>query len=222
MITPRLDMILRHCKYKSYADIGTDHGYIPIKLWESGARVIATDIKPGPLASARGNAEKYGAEIELRQGSGLEPILEGEVECIIIAGMGGEMIAKIIDADSEKAKTARLLLQPMSGQDILRRYLSEKGYEIKDEDIAVEGFKVYNLIEVQYGSKTVFDDEFSLHLPPYLYSHPLFGEILNKKKREFSRILCGISKSAAADKEMQEKIEGFLKRIEELEDKKCF
>lgn len=217
MITPRLDMILRHCEGKSFADVGTDHGYIPIKLYEKGAKVIASDIAEGPLLSAKKNAEKYGAEIELRLGGGLNPLEKSEVECIIIAGMGGEMIEKILDEDPEVAKNSLLILQPMNNQDILRRYLSEKGYNIICEDIAVEGFKVYNLIKARYGGKTEFSDEFSQHLPEYLYDHELFGALLKKKKREFSKISEGLLKGAEKDAEKIEKFKGFLDRISDLE-----
>ena len=65
MITPRLDMILRHVDGSSCADIGTDHAYIPIKLAEKGIKVIATDIRPGPLEMARKHTKKYGQDIEL-------------------------------------------------------------------------------------------------------------------------------------------------------------
>lgn len=217
MITPRLDMILRHCEGKSFADVGTDHGYIPIKLAQAGASVIASDIKEGPLLAAKKNAEKYGAEIDLRLGGGLEPLSVGEAECIIIAGMGGEMIEKILDDAPEVAKESLLILQPMNNQDVLRRYLSENNYNIICEDIAVEGFKVYNLIKTRYGGKTEFSDEFSLHLPEYLYTHPLFCELMKKKKREFSNILDGLLKSAEKDSEKIEKYTGFLERITDLE-----
>lgn len=217
MITPRLDMILRHCRGKSFADIGTDHAYIPIKLAQAGARVIATDIRKGPLAAAKKNAEKYDAEIELRLGGGLEPVSCGEAECIIIAGMGGEMIENILTERCEVARESLLILQPMNGQDTLRKYLSENSFSIICEDIAVEGHKVYNLIEAKSGEGTKFCDEFSLHLPEYLYEHKNFSELLKKKKREFAKILDGHKKSAAKNDVQIEKLQGFINRIEELE-----
>lgn len=217
MITPRLDMILRHAKGNSFADIGTDHAYIPIELTRRGAKVVATDIKEGPLLMAKKNAEKHGAEIELRLGGGLAPVCAGEVESIIIAGMGGEMIEKILAEGDDTARKSTLILQPMNGQDTLRRYLSENNFQIICEDIAVEGHKVYNLIEAKSGSKTEFSDEFSLHLPPYLYKHPLFPELAKKKKREFKKILEGLLKSTDREDEQICKLRGFLDRIKELE-----
>ena len=88
MITPRLEMILRHVTGEICADIGTDHAYIPIELAKRGKKVIATDIMPGPLAIAEENVAKSGVDIELRLGGGLAPLALGEVDTVIIAGMG--------------------------------------------------------------------------------------------------------------------------------------
>lgn len=217
MITPRLEMILRHAEGKSCADIGTDHAYVPIKLKERGVHVIATDIRKGPLEMAAKNAKKHGCDIELRLGGGLSPLSPGEAECIIIAGMGGEMIEKIIAEDMAVARESLLILQPMNGQRELRQFLAENDFHIICEDIAVEGFKVYNLMKVQSGGCDIYEDELELHLPRSLYSHPLFGALLAKKKREFSKIAEGLSASAGGDGREIEKMKSFISRIEELE-----
>lgn len=217
MITPRLEMILRHIKGSSCADIGTDHAYIPIKLAEKGMHVIATDIRLGPLEMGRLNAEKHGQKIEFRLGGGLTRIEKNEVETIIIAGMGGEMIEKIIREDEEKARCATLVLQPMNSQYELRRYLAEKNFTIIEEDIAVEGFKVYNLMVVKSGAANIYERDIDLHLPKSLYSHELFSKLLEKKKREFVRIYDGILKSADKDLTEIEKMRSLICDIEEIE-----
>lgn len=217
MITPRLEMILRHADGDSCADIGTDHGYIPIKLAEKGVRVIATDIKPGPLEMAARNTEKYGQKIELRLGAGLEPIEKGETENIIIAGMGGEMIEKIIFAGEEKARHSTLILQPMNSQYELRKFLSENNFRIICEDLAVEGFKVYNLMVVKSGKGDTYEREIDLHLPKTLYPHPMFGQLLAKKKREFSKIYKGLCESAERDTKTIDKFRSLLEDIDEIE-----
>ena len=199
MITPRLDLILQHISGKSVADIGTDHAYIPIKLSQKGIRVIATDIKKGPLDMARAHTKKHGCQVDLRLGGGLEPISAGETEDIVIAGMGGEMIIKILSAEPEKARASRLILQPMNSQYELRKFLYENDYEILCEDLAVEGFKVYNLMVVQNGKGKAPEKDIHWHLPKELYSHPCFVPLLEKKKREFSRIYQGLSSSEASD-----------------------
>ena len=221
MITPRLEMILRHIFGKSCADIGTDHAYVPIKLWESGIKVIATDIMPGPLKMAAEHVKKQGADIELRLGPGLAPIKKGETDSVIIAGMGGEMIEKIISEDEEKAQSARLILQPINRQYELRTYLLKNGYKILEEDLALEGFKVYNLIVAEYsGDKKAdfsgYERDVDRHLPKLLYENRYFTNLLDKKTREFTKILDGLKKSRDADSEEMKKIEDLLLEFEEI------
>ena len=87
---------------EKHADIGTDHDYIPIYLVQSGKfdRVIATDVKKGPLQKAARNIDKYhlSDKIELRLGDGIKPIREGECDGFILAGMGGVVISEILKA----------------------------------------------------------------------------------------------------------------------------
>lgn len=199
MITPRLDMILQNIKSDSVADIGTDHAFIPIALAKRGANVIATDANPGPLISAKKNIEKYGLDITLLLGDGLSPLKKGDVKEIIIAGMGGELIKTIISNDIETAHSARLLLQPMNAQPELRRFLFESGFKITSEDLSKEGRKVYNLIVAESGFSVLPTTELDLHLPPALYNHPLFSLLIEKKEREFSKRLNGLSAGKNAD-----------------------
>ena len=99
MITLRLQAIIDLVTAKNIADIGTDHAFIPIRLAQDKKinKAIATDKNKGPIEIARGNVIKYGLSdiVELRQGAGLCPITKGEAEQIIIAGMGGALIADI-------------------------------------------------------------------------------------------------------------------------------
>lgn len=137
------------------ADIGTDHGYLPIYLAKTGkiTRGIAADINIGPLQKAAMHIKKYHAEdlVEARLSNGLEVIFEHEVDDIVIAGMGGELIARILEAapwvkNSEK----HLILQPMTGAEELRCYLRENGFSVRQEVAAVYGTKVYSVMLVWY------------------------------------------------------------------------
>ena len=94
MITPRLKAIINNVTCPKIADIGTDHAYIPIFLTEKNLadKIIATDINEGPLNVARENIDKKGLNIETRLGGGLSVITAGEIDEIIIAGMGGILI----------------------------------------------------------------------------------------------------------------------------------
>lgn len=217
MITPRLDMILKHISGNSCADIGTDHAYIPIKLAEQGMRVIASDIKSGPLESGRRNAKEHGQEIEFRLGGGISVIEPGEVETIIIAGMGGEMIERIISERENVARASLLVLQPMNSQYELRKYLKENNFQIICEDIATEGFKVYNLMVVKSGGTNKYDEEIDYHLPKSLYKHPHFEALVQKKKREFTKIYDGLLKSAQQNEAENQKYKSLILRTEEIE-----
>lgn len=216
MITPRLYMILKNVTKTKIADIGTDHAYIPIELSKSGAFVIATDISPGPLKNAKINIEKHNLNISLRLGSGLSPIDAGEVDEIIIAGMGGEMIEKIISADMDKALNARLLLQPMNSQAELRAFLLKNGFTIIKEDLAREEHKIYNFIVCEKGVGVMPKDEIELHLPKCLYSHELFPMLLEKKRREFYKKYNGLKRSNTKNSTELNHIKNLILQLENL------
>lgn len=140
-------------------DIGTDHGYLSIHLKNSNIAksVIATDLNERPLLTAKKNIDLSGIKgIDLRLGSGLSPIEEGEVDTVIIAGMGGEVISGIL-AECEWIKNGKitLILQPTTSADALRRFLNQNGFEIKSEKAVSENRKLYSVMVTTYtGNKT--------------------------------------------------------------------
>ena len=221
MITPRLQCIIDHAAGEVISDIGTDHAYIPIELIETkvAKRVIASDIKEGPLNIARQNIKNHGMEnkIEMRLGSGLSVLKNKEAETIIIAGMGGEMIELILKEHEEIAKNALLILQPMNSQYELRKYLIYNGYEITEEDIAVEGFKVYNVLIVKSGSMEKFRRDIEYHVPKYLIKHKYFKNLYEKKHREFVKVISGLENSKETDFEKLNRYKEWLKELEKYE-----
>ena len=149
------------------ADIGTDHGHLPISLIKGkiATKVIACDINEKPLANAKDNIEKTNTEgIELRLGDGLAPVKHGEVDCVIIAGMGGEVIAGILEnCPFIKDDSYTLLLQPMTSANALRRYLCENGFSIQSETAVAEGKRIYTVIKATYsGEKAEYSEAFYL------------------------------------------------------------
>lgn len=217
MITPRLQSVINCVKGNVISDIGTDHAYIPVKLIEEkrAVKVIASDIKDGPVNAAKKTVSKFGLEekIEVRKGSGLSVIKKGEADVIIIAGMGGLLIGDIIEADKEKINGAELILQPMNGQYELRKYLIKNGFTILNEDISVEGFKVYNLFVVKEGKSEPFEKDIYYHLPLYLKENKNFDALYRKKEREFKKVIKGLENSKETD---FEKLEIYKKWYEEL------
>lgn len=217
--TPRLRNICDKISAERIADIGTDHAYIPINaLTEKRCGwAAASDIRKGPLEIAAANVRKYNLQdkISLRLGAGLEKIEKGEAEEIIIAGMGGIMIRDIIAQDIEKARSAgRLILQPMNAAPELRDFLFKNHFKISCEDIALEGFKVYNIFICEKGEEEA--DEMELHIPSKLYSHKDFDVFINKKIREFNKIYKGMesSKNKSLYEEETEKYKRLAEKAE--------
>ncbi|MBR5459429.1 MAG: SAM-dependent methyltransferase [Clostridia bacterium] len=136
------------------ADIGTDHGYLPIELVKSGKApsAIASDINPQPLDKARANIESEGlsSKIELRLTDGAIG-LEDRAEELVIAGMGGELIAEIVKkAEFTRKKDFHMVLQPMTKTPELRRWLWNNGYRITCEKYLEDSGHFYTVLSVHY------------------------------------------------------------------------
>ncbi len=150
-ITPRMRMVLSMVpRCESCCDVGTDHGYIALALAKRGVKVIAADVNPGPLAAARENIRLYGGNVEARLSDGFSALKEGEAQCAVLAGMGGELIADIIGKGTKGVKT--LVLQPQSLIYKLREFLSKEGYIITDENICREDNRFYAAMLAEKGS----------------------------------------------------------------------
>ena len=140
---------------KNFADIGTDHAYLPIYLMQNGtiANAVAADINRGPLEKAEENISKYGftKSISTVLCDGLTKINPECVDDIAIFGMGGELIVKIIDEASWlKDGDKRLILQPMTHPEKLREYLTQNGFMIIGETLSIDRGKIYQTICAQY------------------------------------------------------------------------
>lgn len=217
MLTPRLECIIKYAAAETAADIGTDHAYVSIELIKrnKAKKVIAADIRKGPLDIARANIEKNNLsnKIETRLGSGLSVLKPGEADLIIIAGMGGELICDILSSDMDAARKSRLILQPMNSQYELRKWLHDNDFSIINEDIECEGERVYNVIIAESGRQDKFETDIEYHLPKYLYNNEKFYALCNKKKREFEKIINGLEKSDNID---ENKLYYYKKRLEDL------
>ncbi len=148
-LSPRLrevaDQVRPGCRL---ADVGTDHAYLPVWLLLQGVveYAVASDLRQGPLERARENALRYGVldRLSLRLCDGLSGISPEEADTVVIAGMGGETIAAILSrAFWTREEGRQLLLQPMTAQEELRRWLMEHGYRIEEETLVREGGSLY-------------------------------------------------------------------------------
>lgn len=154
-LTPRLQAIADQVPQGAvFADIGTDHAYLPVWLLLNGRidRAIAADLREGPLSRARETAEQHGVtgKVSFRLCDGLTGIEEGETDVVAIAGMGGETIAAILAA-APWTRNCKLLLQPMTSFPDLRFWLQQNGYVIKNERIVREGNRLYSIWTVSGG-----------------------------------------------------------------------
>lgn len=182
---------------KKIADIGTDHGYIPVYLLKNNKIdfAILADVNKGPLDNARKEVRhnKLEDKVDLRLGSGIEVLNENEVDQIIIAGMGGILISELLEAKTSVAQNAeKLILQPMQAQDELRKYLYKNGYEVINEVLVKEDFRIYEIIEAKYtGKKTEVSDEIYYEVSNKLIENKdqLLVEFINKKINAYENII---------------------------------
>ena len=179
------------------ADIGTDHAYVPISLVRQGKiqSAIAMDINEGPLERARENIQRFALQsrITCRLSDGFEALEAGESQSAVIAGMGGALMIRILEAKPEViASQKELILQPQSELWRVRRYIKENGWWIDDEEMVQDAGKYYTAIhavpsesvdEKDRGEKIVFTD-LSSSLPSQIFEETImyYGPVLISKK----------------------------------------
>ncbi len=177
---------------KRVADIGTDHGYLVAYLIENGIcpSGIAADLRKGPLENARQTviAQGLSDKIELILSDGLENIGSDACDDIVIAGMGGNLIAEILEkAPWIKDENIHIVAQPMTHAEVLRQYFIDNGFEINEEKTATDGKRYYCIISVS------FTDVNEMHSASYIYT----GEIKPKTDTDIlylKKILTALSK----------------------------
>ncbi|GAB1475251.1 class I SAM-dependent methyltransferase [Bacillota bacterium] len=228
-LSDRLSAIAEYVsKGERVADIGTDHGLLPIFLYTRGIckTVILTDIKEGPLRKAEANLKIYAPEMEadLRLGGGLEVLKHGEVDTAVIAGMGGRMIANILEADQEKSRSLRkYILQPRNAQDKLRIWLYKNAYTITNERLVREGNYICEIIVAETGpvadmsarQKTYMQrlGNLEFEISPLLFSgkDPLLKELIECRIKAGEEIISSIRMKGSGDS-----IRGLSERIERV------
>lgn len=177
------------------ADIGTDHGYIPIYLAEKGIcdRIIAMDIRKGPLMRARENIRErgLGEKIEVRLSDGFAALKPKEADTAIIAGMGGELIIHILENGRHLWKSLNeMVLSPQSEPGKVREYLDRQGFFIDREEMVLDEGKFYPIMLVKKGQMNYENQA------QYLYGKRLIEEkspvlaiFLEKERERINKIL---------------------------------
>ena len=223
-LTPRLRAIAEQVPTGArFADVGTDHGYLPVWLLRFGRidSAIAADLRKGPLDRARETAQRFGVSerISFRLCDGLSAICPEEADTVAIAGMGGETIISILDDAPWTKVGTLLLLQPMTGFVELRLWLQGHDYQITGERIACEGERLYSILAVQGGEMPPLS-------PAELWagrqnSGPLRREYLAHMRRKAEKALRGQQTAQTPDQsrveELNRVLSGLIKMEKEME-----
>lgn len=186
------------------ADIGTDHAYLPIYLVGRGiaSRAVASDINRGPLERAASNIRAAGLSdrISLLLTDGVDGLFGLGVTDYLICGMGGELIVSVTEAPFLRDPSVLLILQPMTKPEILRKSLLDRGFSIKDERLAEEAGRIYQIFSAAFTGVTekYSDAELLLGRGNILRGGELYIRLANRETEMIRRRLTG-KKSAGLD-----------------------
>ena len=188
------------------ADVGTDHGLLPIRLLLDGKirSAVATDIRPGPLSRAEENAAA--AEVHAMcciLCDGLNGVSPDEADTVVIAGMGGENIAGILHAAPWACENALCILQPMSRPEDLRAALPALGLRVLQEKLVRDAGRIYSILVTRKGrAETLTPGEYYCGKASLLSEDTLFPEYLAEQERRMRTALHGLERSVReSDKE---------------------
>ncbi|WP_338470275.1 tRNA (adenine(22)-N(1))-methyltransferase TrmK [Niallia sp. XMNu-256] len=209
------------------ADIGSDHAYLPCYMVQKGGIpfAIAGEVVEGPYRSAKSHVEELGLtkKISVRKGDGLAVIQPGEVDAITIAGMGGSLIASILEQGKSKlAGVKRLILQPNISAISIREWLLDNGWGLIAEEILEEDGKIYEILVAEQGNERVaYGDnlEKGLLLGPYLLQekNSAFQKKWSMELATWNKILTQL-KQASTSAENEKKKHELLKKIQLVEE----
>lgn len=203
------------------ADIGTDHGYLGIYLLQNGIspHVIACDLRKGPLDNARKNARLFEVDgsMAFRLSDGLAEISPEEIDCAVLAGMGGDLILKILSqCDWRKRDGLTFVLQPQSAGNVLRRWLCEEGFEILRETPVWDGSFLYTVMEVRHGTPQPLTPGTEYASPALLASgSELVGAYLLRVENALTATVEGLTN---AEKQRPERLSYFSQALREIQE----
>lgn len=201
-LSKRLDaiasIIAKYSLHKTMADIGSDHGYLPVflVLEDIVSQAIACDIADGPLQACLSTVQLSHTEdkISVKKGNGLAPIIEENLDIVSICGMGGNLICDILEADLEKANINTLVIEANVNEPLVRSWLTSHGWQIIDEDIVEDAKHYYEIIVAQKGEQQLSSKE--LYFGKYLLENKsaVFIKKWQWQKSVHEKILRSITK----------------------------
>ncbi|MDQ0339656.1 tRNA (adenine22-N1)-methyltransferase [Caldalkalibacillus uzonensis] len=211
------------------ADIGTDHAYLPVYLALEGkiSTAVAGDVNEGPIAAAQAHVQQYQLEsvIDVRRGDGLDVIAPGEVDVVVIAGMGGSLMCEILSKGHDQLNgVRRLVVQPNISAHLLRLWMLEHDWELKGEKIVAENGKHYEILmaepgdgEAPYAGLSSQQKAQAILMGPFLLAekNEAFQDKWQQEYEQRKRILSSLKKSESeTSKDKREYIEQELRLIE--------
>ena len=224
MKLPISDRLLACCAFvrpgDRIADVGCDHGYLSIHLLTNGiaSSAIASDLREGPLQSARDNAAKFGVheKIEFCLSDGVQNIPR-DFDTLVCAGMGADTIMSILSHSPWlKDKKYRLILQCQSKRPELRQWLYGEGYRINRETLAKDGKFVYSVMEVVYSPGETITPAHCYITPQLLEdNHPLLPEYFERVKHGVELTVMGMQRASDDQLPIYETILSDLTAMEE-------
>ncbi|WP_214807484.1 tRNA (adenine(22)-N(1))-methyltransferase TrmK [Exiguobacterium sp. s102] len=211
------------------ADIGSDHAFVPCYCIQQGLveRAIAGEVNVGPMEAAQGQVAlvQLDEQIEVRLGSGLTVLTPGEVTAVTIAGMGGTLIATILDeGKAHLSGEERLILQPNVDAVDVRKWLLEHGYALLSEAIVKENGKIYEILVAEKGEEMIYAEDADIRKWELLFGPQLMREKApafiekwqaEQQKRQF--ILEQMQRGNDSEL-LQEKITTIRRLIEKMEE----
>ncbi len=187
-------------------DVGTDHAYLPIHLVEAGIAqaALAADINRGPIECARANIAEVGLadRIDTLQTDGLHGVEAFVPDHVIVFGMGGELIERILaEAEWIKTPSVRLILQPMSRAATLRAWLIENGFAITGETLTYEDKKYYQTLAAEWCGDRIVYSEVELEVGRLNIERrpPIFEDFVRHEISVLDRVIAGKNQARAVD-----------------------
>ena len=218
-LTPRLAMVASQVRPGArLLDVGTDHAYLPAWLVGSGIcpKAVASDVREGPCARARATVQGYGLgdSISVVRADGLEGHGLDEIDDIVLAGMGGELMLSILrQAPWVRQGRLRLILQPQTELPLVRKTMAEWGFVLLGEFLVAEGHHLYHIMRFAYDGRSRILDRAEM-----VFGHPRAGQDLlaryyARQRASLMRELEGISRSAAPNQQRMEEIRALLELL---------
>ena len=220
MISKRLELVASFVPQGAVLlDVGSDHAYLPIELVEKGKieRAIAGEVVEGPYQSAVKNVESHGLKekIQVRLANGLAAFEEeDQVTVITIAGMGGRLIATILEEGLDKlSNIQRLILQPNNREDDLRIWLQDNVFQIVAESILEEAGKFYEILVVEAGQMELSASD--VRFGPFL-SKEISPVFVQKWQKEVAKLEVALDKIPEKNREERQVLVDKIQAIKEV------